>query len=185
MPRRLPPYLLIVIALASIGLTNCGVRRVDRDAVQGFVDQADAAARKRFAPEICALRSAQFSMQQRFHNALSPNNPTDLVIGRQLYCANAGKFAKLRQYVLERQSLDITIAPGAKSAEVTAHYIEKMPYYEDVVASTPDDYTDVQVLESVEHSVVGIENGKLVYLSSDVETTQSLVPKPQIPLPYD
>lgn len=50
------------------------------------------------------------------------------------------------------------LAGDLKSADVNAVYTEKLPYYE-VPPTTASDYRDVQVLETVDHSRVGIEDG--------------------------
>jgi predicted small lipoprotein YifL len=105
----------MVAALTLLALTACGTRYLDDAKVAQFIDKADDAARKRFAPAICS---------------------------------------------------------------------EKLPFYE-APPSTASDYLDVQVLETLDHSRVGIEDGDIVFLSTDADITQTLVPKNDMPLPYN
>jgi hypothetical protein len=149
---------VLVAAIAASTLTACGTRRLDDAKVTAFIDKADNAARKRFAPEICALRGKTFTAHQTFHAEGNRGEPAELTIDRKLFCSEAGKFSHLEQYVLERKSLEIKLAGDLKSADVNAVYTEKLPYYE-VPPSTASDYRDVQVLETVDHSRVGIEDG--------------------------
>ena len=46
-------------------------------------------------------------------------------------------------------------------------------------ASTLDDFRQFEIVESVDESVVGIEDRDLVFLSTRTEAWQSLVPKSQ------
>ena len=51
----------------------------------------------------------------------------------------------MRQYRLERKSIDIDVAADRKTARVTADYVETMPYYEpDAMPATPDDFREFQ-----------------------------------------
>ncbi len=175
---------VLVAATAAATLTACGTRRLDDAKVTAFIDKADNAARKRFAPEICALRGKTFTSHQIFHAEGNRGEPAELTIDRKLFCSEAGKFSRLEQYVLERKSIEIKLADDLKSADVHAVYTEKLPYYE-TPPSTASDYLDVQVLETVDHSRVGIEDGDIVFLSTDADITQTLVPKSDMPLPYD
>ena len=105
---------------------------------------------------------------------------------RKLYCREAGSFSQLRQYRLERNSLNIELAKDRRSAKVTAAYVETMPYYEpDLIPVTPDDFRQFQVVEILDESLVGIEDGDLVFLSTDSEAHQSLVPKTSVDIPFD
>ncbi len=165
-------------------LTACGTRHLDDARVTAFIDKADNAARKRFAPGICALRGKTFTAHQTFHAEGNRGEPAELTIDRKLFCSEAGKFSHLEQYVLERKSIEIKLADDLKSADVNAVYTEKLPYYE-APPTTASDYRDVQVLETIDHSRVGIEGGDIVFLSTDADITQTLVPKSDMPLPYD
>jgi len=178
--------LLIVCTLlaACLAATGCA-REVSRVQVTEFIDAADAAARKRFAPEICELRGKDFTLDLTFHDH-EGDQPAHLQINRKLYCQQAGSFSRLRQYRLERKSLEIDLAPDRKSAKVTAQYVETKPFYEPYrTPSTPDDFMDFQIVESRDESVVGIEDGELRFLSTRAEAHQSLVGKNHIQLPYD
>ena len=60
-----------------------------------------------------------------------------------------------------------------------------MPYYEpDVMPVTPDDFREFQILETRDESVVGIEGGDIVFLSTDADIHQSLVPKGSLQIPF-
>jgi hypothetical protein len=176
--------LLLTLLAACCALGGCS-REVNRQQVAEFIDKADDAARKRFAPEICELRGKNFTIRQTFHGH-DGQEPSEMEITRKLYCQQAGSFARLRQYRLERKSIDIDIATDRKSATVTAEYVETLPYYESYrQPSTPDDFDRFQVVETRDVSVVGIEDGDLVFLSTDNEGFQSLIPKNSVDIPYD
>ncbi len=150
-----------------------------------FIDHADAAARKRFAPEICKLRGKDFTLHQVFHG-YEGREATEMELSRTLYCKEAGKFSQLRQYRLERKSMDIDVAADRKTARVDATYIETLPYYEpDIVPSTPDDFYKFQILDTHDESVVGLEDGRMVFLSTHSESHQKLVGKDTLRIPYD
>jgi len=176
--------LLALILLATCALAGCS-RELNRRQVAEFVDQADDAARKRFAPEICDLRGKNFTLHHVFY-AEDADEPSEMDITRKLYCQQAGSFSRLRQYRLERKSIDIDIATDRKSATVTAEYVETMPFYDPWRAPvTPDDFNHFQVVESRDVSVVGIEDGDLKFLSTSAEAHQTLVSKKEVKLPYD
>jgi hypothetical protein len=181
---RLALLLATLLALC-VPLTAC-MRRLDETDVREFIDKADNAARKRYAPEICELRGENFTQHLVFQGHEERLDPTELTIDRKLYCKEAGKFSRLRQYKLERNSMDIKVANDGKTAVVTSEYVETMPYYEpDIMPATPDDFREWQVVETTDESVVGIEGGDLVFLSSDSESVQSLIDKSTLSLPYD
>jgi len=181
-PKLLAALLLAICACAS--LAGCK-RSLDRTDVQEFVDKADDAARKRYAPEICELRAKSFQLHLIFH-AADADEPGEMDIERAMFCREAAKFSQLRQYQLERKSLEIHVSPDAKTAVVRAEYVETMPYYApESTPRTPDDFPEWQVVESLDESLVGIEDGNLVFLSANVESSQSLVNKRDISLPYN
>jgi hypothetical protein len=61
-----------------------------------------------------------------------------------------------------------------------------MPYYEpDIMPATPDDFREWQIVETRDESVVGIESGDLVFLSTRSDSVQTLAAKREISLPYD
>jgi hypothetical protein len=161
-------------------------KEITRREVAAFIDKADNAARKRFAPEICELRGKDFKMKMKFQGHEPRMQPAEMEIGRKLYCANAGSFARLRQYKLERTSMDIDVATDRRTARVTADYVETSPFYEpDMQPATPDDFTHFQVVESRDESIVGFEDGDLVFLSTEADAHQTLVLKSSVKLPYD
>jgi hypothetical protein len=175
------PIMLLVTCAQICGCSH----EVNRKQVAEFIDRADDAARKRFAPEICALRAKDFTMHVTFYGA-EGREPSKLDMSRKLYCQQAGSFSQLRQYKLERKSIDIDIATDRRTATVTAQYVETMPYYEpDVRPATPDDFRAFQVVESRDESVIGLESGDVKFMSARVEAHQSLVSKSAINLPYD
>ena len=177
--------LAIAVLLGACGLAGGCSREVNRQQVREFIDTADAAARKRFAPEICELRGQQFKLHLTYH-ADDAGEPAVMEIGRKLYCQQAGSFSQLRQYRLERKSLDITLAPDRRTATVTAEYVETRPFYEPHrMPATLDDFQHFEIVESVDESVVGIEGGDLVFLSTRAQAWQSLVPKSSLDIPYD
>jgi hypothetical protein len=177
--------LLATLLALCIPLTACH-RRLDETGVRKFVDQADNAARKRFAPEICELRGKDFKLHLTFQGHESRIEPTDVEMDRALFCKQAGTFSRIRQYKLERKSLDVDVAADRKTARVVADYVETLPYYEpDIMPATPDDFREFQVVESHDESVVGIESGDLVFLSTESKSSQTLVGKGEISLPYD
>jgi hypothetical protein len=168
--------------LAACALSGCS-REVTRQQVAEFIDQADDAARRRFAPEICALRGKDFVLRSTFH-AQRARKPAELEMTRKLYCRQAGEFARLRQYRLERRSMDIDVATDRMSATVTAEYVETLPYY-DGQPMTPDDFRQFQVVRSTDVSVVGREDGDLVFLSTTSDAHQSLIGKNEVDIPYE
>ena len=175
----------LTMLLVGCALLGGCTREITRQQVAEFVDQADQAARKRFAPEICELRASNFRLQTTFH-AQGRSEPAEMEMTRKLYCQQAGQFSRLRQYRLERKSMDIDVATDRKTATVTAEYVETLPYYEpDIMPATPDDFREFQVLETTDVSVVGIEDGDLRFLSTRSEIFQSLVPKGSLQIPYD
>jgi hypothetical protein len=180
---RFPRLSLVLLATCAV-LTGCS-REITRNQVAEFIDQADAAARKRFAPEICELRAKDFTLELTFHG-YEHRAPSQMQIARKLYCQQAGQFSQLRQYKLERKSLDIRMALDRRTATVTAEYVETLPYYEpDTVPRTPDDFSHFQIVESRDESVVGLEDGDLRFLSTRAEAHQSLIGKDHVQLPYD
>jgi hypothetical protein len=176
---------LIAILLASSApMTGCSRRLHEKD-VREFVDKADNAARKRFAPEICALRGQDFTLHLTFHGHEPDSAPTEVEMNRKLFCKQAGTFSRLRQYRLERKSIEVDLASDRRSAHVVSNYLETLPYYEpDTMPLTPDDFREFQVVETRDDSVVGFEDGDLVFLSSDSESTQKLVPRNSVDIPY-
>ncbi len=182
--RRAGPVLLLTALI--VPLTGCGRRSLDEAAALEFIDTADAAARKRFAPDICELRAASFELTQRISYVEDFLPPAESLLGKKLYCLEAGKFARLRQYSLVRDSIEISVAADGQTAIVTATYTEKMPFYEEGIppGAGLDLYTQMQVGESETVSEIGIEDGELRFLSTEVDTTIELVPKSEEPLPY-
>jgi hypothetical protein len=179
--------LLLASLLAAVTAPLAGCRRsLDEEAVRAFVDRADDATRKRYAPEICELRGEEFSLQLTYQ-ALEEESPSEMEIDRKLFCREAGKFSRLRQYRLERRSLEIDVADDGKTANVVAEYTETLPYYGDaVMPATPDDFVDFVLVESHDESVVGIEGGNLVFTSAKISAAQTeLVPKSELKLPYN
>jgi hypothetical protein len=174
--------LLFATLFAACVLTGCS-REVTRQQVAEFIDQADDAARKRYAPAICALRGEHFVLRSTFH-AQDARQPAELEMSRKLFCQQAGEFARLRQYRLERKSLDIDVATDRRTAIVTAEYVETMPFYE-YNPSTPDDFRRFQVVSSTDVSVVGIEDGDLVFLGTTSDSHQLLINKSDVDIPYE
>jgi hypothetical protein len=176
---------VIAALMLSAGLTACSPQALTEENVTAFVDRADDAARKRFAPEICELRGKNFVLRRKLEAARTYESG-DAEISRKLYCDSLRSFSRLYQYVLERKSLKIQIAPGAQMARIEAEYVQKLPYYQDsVIPASPDNYYEVQILESSEVSAVAIEDGKIVFVSTDANVRQTLVPKHELPLPYN
>ncbi len=54
-----------------------------------------------------------------------------------------------------------------------------------MVPRTPYDDFEWQIVEVADESVVGLEDGDLVFLSTRSDASQTLVPKNQITLPWD
>lgn len=176
-------HLVFCLLVLCAPLVGCG--KLDERHARRFVDQADETTRKRFAPEICALRAKNFSLHQKFQSSDERMPPAELDLDRKLFCAEAGKFARLRQYQLERKSLEVDLAPDRKTARITAEYVETLPYYPpDTMPRTPDDFYEFQILESRDESVIGFEGGDIVFLSTDADIHQSLVPKDSLQIPY-
>ena len=174
----------VTLLVTCVLLAGC-TPELDRGRVAEFIEQADNAARKRYAPEICELRGEKFTLNSTFHGH-EGRKPAEIEMTRKLYCQQAGQFARLRQYRLERKSLDIDVAPDRRTAIVKAEYVETMPYYEpDMMIATPDDFRDFQLVESSDESVVGFEGGDLRFLSTRAESYQSLVPKDSVQIPYE
>lgn len=173
------------LALLLFALAGC-TRTLDEEDVRAFIDQADAATRKRYAPEICELRGENFTLALNFQ-PIRGRPPEAVKMDRKVYCKMAGDFSRFRQYRLERRSLEVDVAEDARTASVVAEYVETMPYYEDgMMPATPDDFRRFVVVESHDESVVGIEGGDLVFLSAKVEAAQTeLIDKSRLDLPYD
>jgi hypothetical protein len=182
--KKLNVPVLIVIGVAS--LSGCK-RSMDEADVREFIDLADQKAQKRYAPEICELRGENFTLKRSYQAIDERIPPTEIEIDRKLYCREAALFSKVRQYKLERTSLDIDVAEDGKTAKAIANYKETLPWYEpDTMPVTPDDFREFQIVESHDESVIGIEGGDLVFLSTEGQSRQAeLVPKSQISLPYD
>jgi hypothetical protein len=177
--------ILVVWSAFCLPLTGCQ-RSLDEQGVREFIDLADAAARKRYTPEICELRGKDFKLHQVFQGHEESTGPTEFEIDRKLYCKKLSAFSRVRQYLLERESIEIDVAPDRKTARVVADYVETMPYYEEwAMPATPDDFREFQVLETRDVSVIGIESGDLKFLRTDSTTSQSLIGKNSIKLPYD
>lgn len=178
--------LLLLSAMLAATQIGCGRRSLDEAAVLEFIDAADAAARKRYAPHICELRAEGFELNQRVNYVDDFLPPAEALIGKKLFCREAGKFATLRQYSLVRDSLDISVASDGQTATVEATYTEKMPYYEEGIPAGAglDMYYQVQIVESESTSEIGIEDGELKFLSTSADLTIELVPKSEEPLPY-
>lgn len=175
----------LVLVLLVLCTSLAGYGKLDERDVRRFVDQADDAARKRFAPEICSLRGEKFELHQTFHPANERLAPAELDLSRKMFCVEAGKFARIRQYQLERKSLEVDLAADRKTARITATYVETLPYYEpDVQPRTPDDFLEFQILETRDESVIGLESGDIVFLSTDADIHQTLVPKSSLQIPY-
>jgi hypothetical protein len=184
-PARRWLALTLALGAALLG-SGCGARKLDTAEVQKFVDAADASARRRYAPEICEARANSFQLNQKFLVDGRGGEPHEVHIGKTLFCKQAAGMAKLYQYVMERGPLTITLGADRRTATVEADYVEKMPFYEDgAILASPDIYEDVQVVESHDKSVVGIEDGKIRFLSTDADIYVRLVPKHDMPLPYD
>jgi hypothetical protein len=165
-------------------LAGCGSPTLQTHQVQAFIDAADAAERRRYAPDVCALQGQDFHEHVIFHGA-ETSGPTEVTLDRKLFCAQEGRFSHLRQYQLVRHSVDIQLADDLRTAGVDAQYTEEMPYYEYRVPSL-DYYQRLQIIDSHTHYVVGREHGRLVFLAAEIESTQRLVPRNSVPaLPYD
>jgi len=54
-----------------------------------------------------------------------------------------------------------------------------------MMPATPDDFRQFQVVESRDESVVGIEDGDIVFLSTESDSHQSLISKGSVEIPYD
>src|SRR5688572_189969 len=179
MHRRLPIMLLVL----CVPLAACSGKLDERD-VREFIDLADEAARKRYAPEICGLRGKNFVLRLKFQCDDQRQPPSELEINRTTFCVEAGKFSFHRHYQLERKSLDVDLAADRKTARVTAEYVETMAYFEpDRIPASPFDFTEFQVLNTRDESIVGIESGDIVFLNTDADVHQTLVPKKSIEVP--
>ena len=179
--------LILTATLLALLAPLAGCKRsLDERDVRAFIDKADNTARKRFAPEICELRGKDFKLHLKFQGHEPRVPPTELDMDRKLFCKEAGSFSRLRQYQLSRNSIDISISADRKTARVFANYVETMPYYEpNTFPRTLDDFREFQVVARHDESVVGIESGDLVFLSTDSDSSQSLVAKGSVSLPYD
>ena len=179
--------LILTATLLALFAPLAGCKRsLDQRDVRAFIDKADNTARKRFAPEICELRAKDFKLHLKFQGYEPSLPPTELDMDRKLFCMEAGNLSRLYQYQLERNSIGINVAADRKTARVTAEYVETKPYYEpDTFPRTPDDFREFQVIARHEESVVGMESGDVVFLSTDSDASQSLVLKNSIHLPYN
>jgi hypothetical protein len=180
--------ILIAAGLLAMAASLAGcTRSLDTHAVRQFIDKADDAARKRYAPEICELRGKNFVLKLKYQSIDADVEPAESQMSRTLYCREAGKFSRLRQYRLERTALDITVAADRKTATAVARYVETLPYYEaNYMPATLDDFREFVVIESRDESVVGIEGGDLKFLEADVYAIETeLLPKRDVTIPYE
>src|SRR5215469_3223236 len=115
------------VGLVAGSIIGCSQRLRERD-VEAFMDKADAAERARVAPDICALRAEGFRQHVIFHGAFQ-QGPSEMTFDRRLFCSQAGHFAHVRQYSLERRSLHIELAQDCLTAKVDTQYTEKLPFY--------------------------------------------------------
>ena len=178
------PNYFACLLLAALALAGCA-RTLDAADVREFIDQADDAARRRYAPEICELRGENFRLTLDYRPLASRASPARSEMNRKLYCNEAAKFSRIRQYRLERTSLRIDLAPDRRTAKVVAEYEETLPSYGHM-PSTPDDFRDFVVVESRDESTVGYEGGDIVFLDSRVEAREvDRLPKNSVDIPYD
>lgn len=185
MRRSTSLALKIIFFSMTLLSAACGTRTLSSDTVKNFVDAADASARKRYAPEICEARAKIFELTQKYLLDGRRREAHDVHMGKALFCKQAAAFAKLNQYVMQRGPLTITLSADRRTATVEADYVEKMPYYEDgTITNSADIYDEVQVVETHDRSVVGIEDGKLRFLSTEASIYVRLVPRHDMPLPY-
>src|SRR6185503_13850034 len=87
-PRHLPRICGMRFMAAAMLLALClplsaCKKELTRREVAEFIDQADNAARKRFAPEICELRGKDFRMTMKFQSHEPRMEPTRMEIGRK------------------------------------------------------------------------------------------------------
>ena len=177
---RNPRFVSLLVLCAA--LAGCHKLK-DRD-VRAFVDRADATARTLYAPHICELRGKNFTLHLKFQSFEPRMPPSELDINRQTFCMEAAKNAWLRTYKLERKSLEVELAADRKTARVTAEYEETLPYFEpDVRPASPFDFRQYQVLTSHDDSIVGIESGDIVFLSTNADVQQTLVDKHAVDVP--
>jgi hypothetical protein len=176
-------YLLACsLLVASAALAGCGKLK-ERD-VREFIDRADATARTLYAPHICELRGKDFTLHLKFQADDTRLPPSELDINRKTFCMEAAKNAWLRNYKLERKSLEVELAADRKTARVTAEYEETLPYFEpDVRPASPFDFRQYQVLSSRDDSIVGLEGGDVVFLSTNADVQQRLVDKHDVDVP--
>jgi hypothetical protein len=180
--NRIPLLLLSALTLFAAG---CGTRTLSTEAVQQFVAAADDAARKRFAPSICAMRASKFELHQTYLIDGRGGDKREVNMNKKLFCSQAAAMARLNQYVMERGPLSIALSADRRSATVDADYVEKLPFYDDPSpGQSVDLYEDVQIVETHDHSVVGIEDGKIRFISTVAAIRVRLVPRHDMPLPY-
>jgi hypothetical protein len=177
--RKHLPFFLLALCTA---LAGCG-KLSERD-VRGFIDHADDVSRTLYAPHICELRGKDFVLHLRFQIDEPRVPPSELDINRKTFCAEAAKNAFLRNYKLERKSLEVELAADRKTARVTAEYEETLPYFEpDIRPASPFDFRMYQVLTTRDDSIVGIESGDIVFLSTNADVQQKLVDKHELDVP--
>ena len=178
MRTTLVPILLVVCT----AFAGCG--KLDEHKVRAFIDRADDTSRKLYAPHICALRGKDFVLHLKFQADNPRLPPSELDMSRKMFCMAAAQNAWLRQYQLERKSLEVELSADRKTARVTAEYTETLPYFEpDIRPASPFDFRQFQVLETRDDSVVGIESGDLVFLSTTADVHQTLVAKESLDVP--
>ncbi len=186
MSHMRPSYSAVCLLAALATLAGC-TRSLDERGVREFIDRADDAARKRYAPGICELRAENFVLKLEYQSLDPRAEPARSQMNRKLYCREAGKFSRLRQYRLERKSLAIDLAPDRKTARAIAEYEQTLPYYVDAyMPATPDDFRHFVVIESRDESVIGIEGGDVVFLSAEVQAEEvELLSKASVDIAYD
>jgi hypothetical protein len=171
------------VAAAFLSLTACSTKELTQGNVLDFIDAADDAARDYAYYEVCDMRAESFVAYSTDYPHDS-SEPVQSRVEKDEFCRNFGRVSRHMSYVIERNSIEIAVAPDAQTAVVTAEYVEKMPAYRrGVQVSGPDDYDEVQIFETHDVTTVGIEDGRIVILETTSVSHQKIVPRAEMPLP--
>ena len=174
---------LAAVAATLLLLTACSTKELTQENVLDFIDAADHAARNYDYYDVCDMRGQSFVAYSTDY-AHDSSQPVVSTTGKEEFCRNFGRVSRHVAYVVERNSIAIVVAPDAQTAVVTAEYVEKMPHYErGVQVSGPEDYDEVEIVETHDVTTVGIEDGNIVMLETTTTSHQTIVPEAEMPLP--
>jgi hypothetical protein len=197
--------LLAFLSALMVLLTGCA-KELNERTVRELMDDADHAFLAGHVSDICNMRSEDFKftgatfklaegrtvsgLQEALaadseRNAAGDRSSGNVVtLNSQEFCRMANDSRELyRRTNLVRTTLEITVSPDHKQANVRAHYVVKSPEYAYAdSALTRQDRVEQQIgtlqTETDEESVIALNSqGDLVFVSTQAMSKQFHVPK--------